>query len=522
MKTVDAKTMRELDQRTMREFEVPGALLMERAGIGVADAVQRAARASRSGRPLVQFFAGRGNNGGDAFAAARLLAGQELDLQVFLAGEIESLHGDALEHFLKMKAAGIPFEELAETEDWADLQGCLSSAGDILVDGLLGTGITGPARGLPAAAIQVINRFADYGEVIAIDVPSGLDADTGNADGDVVAADLTLTMGLPKQGLLQPQAIPYTGSVEVIDIGIPDSLTADLASDIELITAQDVHRLLPRRARDAHKGSFGHVLLIGGSPGLTGAMTLAVKAACRSGAGLVSALVPAPLMPVLAGAVPEAMVHAGSTSPEGGLSRDALAPLYRRLDSFDAILIGPGLGLDKAAAGLFQALLTRVTCPVIIDADALNLASSHLAMLTASRAPFIFTPHPGELARLLGSKPERIQADRFAAARQAVERLHGIIVLKGAGTLVAAPDRPLYVNLTGNPGMACGGMGDALAGLITGFIGQGIDACDAACAGVFLHGRAADSMVNYISQTSLTAGDVLNELPHTMRDVLCR
>jgi len=522
MITVDADTMRELDRRTMRESDIPGTVLMERAGMAVAGTIQRLARATRSGRPLVQFFAGRGNNGGDAFAAARLLAGQDLDLQVFLAGEVEALHGDALEHFHKMKAAGVPCEELPETEDWEDLRFEPQAAGDILVDGLLGTGISGPARGLPAAAIQVINRFAEYGDVLAIDVPSGLDANTGQAEGDAVAADVTVTMGLPKTGLVMPAAVAFTGSIEVADIGIPEALTDGLSSDVELITARDVRRVLPRRARDAHKGAFGRVLLIGGSAGLSGAMTLATRAACRSGAGLVSALVPEALMPVVAGAAPEAMVHAGRTGSDGGMANDALAPLYRALDSFDAILIGPGLGRDAGAAGLFQALLTRVTCPVVIDADALDIASSHLAMLKASRAPFIFTPHPGEAARLLKTKPEAVQADRFGSARRAAESLGGVTVLKGAGTIVAAPGRPLYVNLTGNPGMACGGMGDVLAGLVTGFIAQGLDACDAACAAVYLHGRAADTMTSYVSQTALTAGDIVAELPHTMRDVLSR
>ena len=354
MKAITTAEMQELDRRTMREFEVPGEVLMDRAGMGVAEVVRRVAQTARMGHPLVQLFAGRGNNGGDAFVAARYLKELDFDVQVFLAGEVASLRGDALEHLMKMKAAGVALQELPETEDWADLYDDPQACGDILVDGLLGTGIRGPARGLAAAAIQVINRFAEFAHIVAIDAPSGLDTDTGAAEGDVVTADITATMGLPKIGLVQPAAIEYVGSLDVIDIGIPSELWAGITAPIEAITGFDIRPLLPRRRRTSHKGVFGHVLLIGGTPGYTGAMSLAAMAATRSGAGLVSVLTPASLVPIIADIVPEAMVHAGRTGPTGALTADALEHWGKPLSMFSAILVGPGMGNSEDTRAIVE------------------------------------------------------------------------------------------------------------------------------------------------------------------------
>ncbi len=522
MKVVTTAEMQELDRRTIREFEIPGETLMDRAGMGVAEVVRRVVQTARLGRPLVQLFAGRGNNGGDAFVAARYLKELDYDIQVFLAGEVSSLRGDALEHLMKLKATGVQVQELPEPEDWADLYDDPQACGDILVDGLLGTGATGPARGLAAAAIQVINRFSELAHVISIDAPSGMNTDTGAVEGDVVAADITATMALPKIGLVQPIAIHAVGALEVIDIGIPAELHAGIRSSVEFIAGHDIHQLLPRRVRTAHKGDFGHVLLIGGAPGYTGAMSLAAMAACRSGAGLVSVLVPDSLAPVVAQIAPEAMVHAGRTGPDGALAADAVRDCSLNLTGFDAVLVGPGMGDTPATLAIVESVCAMATCPIVLDADALNVLARNPVALQPAAGRCIVTPHPAELSRLLHTDTAAIQADRFDAARRAAKAFGVVTVLKGAGTVVCAPDGVPHVNLTGNPGMARGGMGDVLAGLMTGLVGQGLAPFDAARAAVYIHGRAGDNVALYSSQAGMIAGDVIEELPNVFRDLVVR
>ncbi|MFH0954470.1 MAG: NAD(P)H-hydrate epimerase [Verrucomicrobiota bacterium] len=312
MKLVSAAQMRELDRRTIEELGTPADDLMDWAGQGVADVVRRMTEVAGFFSPHIHLFAGRGNNGGDAFAAARHLKDMGFSVEVWLAGAANEVQGDALKHLSRMKTAGIELRELPTKEDWEDARASRESA-DILVDGILGTGSAGPARGPAVGAIQYINALSQDALVVAIDIPSGLDADTGAAEGDVVRADVTATMGLPKLGLVEPAALDYVGCIEVIDIGIPDDFVAQVpaASDRELIYLPDLKPLFKRRPRASHKGNYGHVLLIGGARGYAGAIALAARAAMRSGAGLVTALVPSSVAGIVAGASLETMVHGG-------------------------------------------------------------------------------------------------------------------------------------------------------------------------------------------------------------------
>ncbi len=520
MKTVLASEMRELDRRTIEEFDVPGDVLMDRAGYGVADIANHLARCTGLGDPLIQLFAGRGNNGGDAFVAARYLKKMDFNVEVFFAGEVSAVRGDALKHLLQMRSDGITLRELPTLEDWEMLRATPRTAGDILIDGLLGTGITGPARGPVVGAIQVINTFARRSLVLAIDVPSGLNSDTGCADGDVVTADLTATMGMPKRGLVLPRALAVVGNVEVVDIGIPVELTGSLASPVELITIDDVASMLGgRRLRTSHKGSYGHVLLIGGAPGYSGAIAMAAMAAVRSGVGLVSVVTPEHVAPIVAGLVPEAMVHAGKSNADGSLAVDALQCLGGRLDGFGVALVGPGMTPHDDTSALVEQVLASSMETVILDADALNVIAAKPDLLKAPRKNVILTPHPGEMARLLGVDTAEVQNDRFDAATRAAERFGATTVLKGAGTVVSQQGRSLCVNLAGNPGMATGGMGDVLAGLMAGLAAQELTAFDAACAAAHIHGRAGDSVALLSSQTGMTATDVIQELPQVFRGI---
>lgn len=521
MKSVTSAKMRELDRRMISEFNVPGEMLMERAGAGVADIVLCMGRMSGYAKPSVHLFAGRGNNGGDAFVAARCLKEMDSDVEVWLAGSVDEVSGDSLKHLTKMKSAGVVLRELPTIEDWEELSVPYHGM-DIVVDGILGTGITGPARGPAAGAIKYINMLSERSLVVSIDVPSGLNSDTGIAEGGAVKADITATMGLPKTGLMEPSALDYVGTLEVIDLGLPNELVGSLEQGNELITSEDLRGVIVRRARNSHKGTFGHVLIIGGATGYSGAVALAAEAALRSGAGLVSLLVPGNIVPIIAGIVPEAMVHGAAETREGSLSAGCLKKWSRNLEDFSAVLVGPGMTKHRETRLLVGKILEERRGPLVIDADALNVFAKSASQFTGASCPLILTPHPGELARLMGCSTADIQADRFGKARAASENTGATVILKGAGTIVAGKGRPLNINMTGNPGMATGGMGDVLAGLVAGLAAQGLPPFDAARAGVYLHGRAADNVAWHSSQAGMTAGDVVDELPVAFRELTAR
>jgi NAD(P)H-hydrate epimerase len=523
MKPATASQMKELDRRTIEEFEVKGEVLMDRAGEGVASVVRRLAESSGFVGPFVHLVAGRGNNGGDAFCAARHLKDMGYAVEVWLAGLVSQVSGDAMIHLSRMKAAGIKPREMPALEDWQDavLHPCVA---EIVVDGVLGTGITGPARGPAAGAIEYINGQAEEALVVSIDVPSGLNADTGVCEGDAVMADVTATMGLPKLGMLASAALEHIGSLDVIDIGIPAELVEEVVGEtaIELIHPGDLRGLFPRRRRQSHKGDYGHVLVMGGAHGFAGAPALAARAALRSGAGLVTVLVPAGLQPVVAAMVPEAMVLGAPETQAGTLSSSLWTEWRNELDRFDALLLGPGMTRHQDTLALVRYLVRECPCPLVVDADALNVMEGQPDQFSKARKPVVLTPHPGEMGRLMSLDAEGVQADRIGTAKKCAERSRGVAVLKGAGTVVAQAGRPAQVNLAGNPGMAAGGMGDALGGLVAGLLAQGLEPFDAARAGVFLHGRAGDLAAWRRCQPCLTAGDLIEELPYAYRDVTLR
>lgn len=521
MKFVRSSEMRELDRRTIEEFHVPGTLLMERAGLGVANGVDRLSKLAGYLNPLVRLFAGHGNNGGDAFVAARHLKRRGLDVELWLATTADQVTGDAAHHLTKLSEAGITPVEMPDLQHW-ERAANESTAADILVDGLLGTGIEGPPREPEAAAIRFINAGSVEALVVAIDVPSGLDADTGETPGDTVMADLTLTMGLPKTGLGEFKALDYVGNLDVVDIGIPAQLLDQVDTQKELITPADLMGLFARRPRAAHKGTYGRILLIGGSLKYPGAIAMAAKAAVRSGAGLVTAIVPQSLATVIPCTAPEAIVQGVPETPEGTISSNILPTWRRLLADYDAVLIGPGMTSHDETRKIVMQTLRECSVPLVLDADAINVLVGRPGRIHHATCPVIITPHPGEMARLMGVEISTIQADRMFTALKVAATTDATIVLKGAGTVVAAPGHPPGINLTGNPGMATGGMGDALAGLLAGLLGQGLDPFDAARAAVYLHGRAGDLARWRTSQAGLIATDVIEELPYAFRDITLR
>lgn len=523
MKIVSTAQMREMDRRAMEDFNIKGEALMERAGSGVAMIVRRVAEIAGFMHPVIHLIAGRGQNGGDVFVAARNLKEQGFAVEVWIAGHKNQIAGDALIHFSRMKAAGIEAYEIPTLEDWQQVSAEPFYA-EIIVDGVLGTGLRGPARGPAAGAIQYIRERSQESLVVAIDLPSGLDGDTGQAVGPAVIADVTATIGLPKAGLLNQSAIDFAGSLDVVDIGLPAELMDEVTppDDLAFIHLTDLRPLFKRRRRSSHKGDYGHALVIGGSRRFTGAASLCARAALRCGAGLVTVLAPRSLQSAIACDTPELMVMPGAENDEGALAAENLDWIVQHAGEFSAVALGPGLTVCEDTRDLLAGVLRNIRVPLLLDADAINLCSTYPGLLSAVKAPLVLTPHPGECGRLLEITADDVQRDRLAAASAVVAKTGATVVLKGAGSLIAASGQTTQVNLNGNPGMATGGSGDVLTGIIGGLLAQGFNPFDACRAGVYLHGRAGDYAAWRRCQASVLAGDLIEEIPYALRDIALR
>jgi NAD(P)H-hydrate epimerase len=496
-----AAEMRALDRWTI-EHGTAGHVLMERAGTG-ATRVLRGMLPQAPGPVVV--VCGKGNNGGDGFVIARQLRRMRIPVEVWLVGRQAEVQGDAAGMLASWGSRRGAVHEIAASADVAALAARLPRA-TAVVDALFGTGLNAPVTGVPAEVIEAIN--AAGAPVLAVDISSGLSADTGRPLGTAVRATATATFGFPKVGQCLYPGVEHTGRLEVVDIGIPAEALAAVGPRCALLDAAEVGRLLPRRARDAHKGTFGHVLVVAGSRGKSGAALLAAEAAARSGAGLTTLAVPASLQSVVEGHVREAMTAALPHEPSGGELADLLAGRA-------AVVCGPGLGLTADTRALVAAIVRTCSAPLVLDADGLN-AVAGTDVLRERLAPTVITPHPGEMARLLETDTAAVQADRVAAARGLAERWDVVVVLKGARTVIAAPDGQVAISPTGNPGMASGGMGDALSGLLGALLSQRLRPFDAARLGVFAHGAAADAIAARRGEAGLLARDVIEELPPTL------
>jgi NAD(P)H-hydrate epimerase len=504
---VTASEMRALDRWTI-EHGTPGATLMERAGAGAARVLRERLRRPRG--PIV-VVCGRGNNGGDGFVIARHLRRAGTPVEVWLAARPEEVQGDAATMLARWRRGRGTVHELTTQAAVAALTRRLERAATV-VDALFGTGLNAPVRGTAAEAIAAIGRCG--APVLAVDIASGLSADTGLPLGAAVRATVTATFGFPKIGQLVYPGVDHTGLLAVVDIGIPPAAVAAVAPRGSLLEAHEVGRILPPRARDAHKGDFGHVLAIAGSRGKTGAALLAAQACGRAGAGLVTLAVPASLQAVLEAQVREAMTAALPDTGDGAAALADGNDLEALLRGRAAVVCGPGLGLAAETRALVAHVARRCSVPLVLDADALNaLAGTHV--LHERAGPTVLTPHPGEMARLLGTDVAAVQADRLAAARGFARAQRVVVVLKGARTIVASPDGGAAISPAGNPGMASGGTGDVLAGVIGALLAQGIDPFEAAALGVFAHGAAGDAVARRQGEVGLLAGDLLAELPAT-------
>jgi NAD(P)H-hydrate epimerase len=502
---------RELDRSVIGEGLVSGRELMRRAGRGIARKLERLCRLKGFSKKVL-FLAGKGNNGGDAFAAASSLYRAGGVPRVLLTAPPESLRNEALWHFRRLETLPVRVERLSAVES---LPGILEHfQGDVLVDGLLGTGFRPPLSSRLEALIQSINRSGLF--TAAIDVPSGLVPGAERPeDHPSVRADMTFTVGAVKHELLEPRAVDRTGRIEWVDIGYPRERMEDPGTPFKAFHGETLRYLLPRRRRNAHKGCFGHALIVGGARGMAGAPLLAARAALRSGGGRVTVAADAACRLAANAALPEIMT-ASLDAPVRG-APEALGAL---LEKFSSLCIGPGLGTSKWAARLFEAILaSRGSRPLVLDADALNLwARPETRPADRPVPPVVWTPHPGEAARLLQTSPAAVQSDRRKALGLLVERLGGVVVLKGAHTLVGDGESTT-VHLSGTPALAAPGMGDVLSGILVSLLGRGWDARSAADTAVALHGLAAEDLEDRTGPFGLLAGEIADHLPVFIRSL---
>ncbi len=492
--------MKAIDGYAIGTMGIDSCALMENAARAAAKEVWRLL-GRRPGR--VGVFCGAGNNGGDGVACARLLRERGCRVRAFLCGAREKLTADTAEMERRLMAAG------GVLEPFADDAAAYAQTCDVLVDALFGTGLSRAMTGAPAEAAALMNRCS--APVVACDIASGIQTDTGDVLGIAVRADVTVTFSMAKPGQLLPPGIEYTGRLVVADIGIPDEAKASQPAVGVLTEAADVRALLPTRPRCAHKGDFGKLLLLCGSRGMTGAAALAARAALRTGAGLVWLGVPASVYPILAAKLDEAMVFPLPDDGAGRLADAALSPIRERLEQCDACLIGPGLGRSASLDVLVRQIAGISRVPLVMDADGINALSGHIDVLRGAGCPIVLTPHDGEFVRLGGD----LGAGRFAAAQRLSEQTGAVVLLKGNRTVIAHGGQ-LRVNPTGNPGMATGGSGDVLSGVIVSLLGQGLSAFDAAWAGAWLHGAAGDLCAEQIGEYGMLPSDLVDMLPRLL------
>jgi NAD(P)H-hydrate epimerase len=512
MKVLTSRQMKEIDRKTIAEIGIPGIALMENAGIRVVEALTLRFPALRAERIVI--VAGKGNNGGDGLVVARHLWNNSARPVVLLLASKDDVRGDAAVNLNAVLNMDIPVTEITSPEDWSRHRKAFSRA-TVIVDAMFGTGLVKPLDGLYAQVVGGINASSAY--KISVDIPSGLSSDSSLIIGPCVKADLTVTLAAPKIAHVLPPAEEYIGELVVAPIGIPPSLFDDSGLKLEMVERQDIEPFLKKRKKDTHKGTFGHVLIVSGSLGKTGAAALAGRAALKMGAGLVTVATPASCLPMVARSMPELMTELLAETPEKTIAAEALPRVLELLMGKDALLLGPGISMNPSTSEFVMALLPRVRVPMVLDADALNIIAADSRVLGSLQAPAVLTPHPGEFARLLGLTNREVLANRLELAPVFARRYRVFVVLKGHRTLTACPDGRVFINPTGNPGMATGGSGDVLGGMIASQIAQEKDVRGAIVSAVYVHGLSGDLGADELGERALTAGDIIRFLPPALK-----
>lgn len=516
MRLVKASEIKEMDRLSIHEIGIPGAVLMENAARGASriflehfDPVEGA---------HVFIICGRGNNGGDGYVMARYLSHAGLNITVLVLSETDKISGDALTNLDIIKRIGIEIIAVPNHEVWAEISDSLGGC-DYIIDGILGTGLNSAVKGFYGSVIEDINKSGR--PITAIDIPSGLNADTGQVMGVAVKADLTVTFGFPKLGQLLFPGADLVGRLARVDIGIPKIVAERVNCQSRMIEPDDFNDLIYEGKEDIHKGTRGHLLVLAGSTGKTGAAALTALGALRAGAGLVTLGIPVSLNNILEAKVTEVMTEPLPETAEGSLSLNARERILALLEGKTALAIGPGLSTNPETSALVREIIAECGLPMVIDADGLNALAGEVDALKSLNDKKVLTPHPGEMGRLTGLTSADVQLDRVGVAVGFAEKHGCYLALKGARTLLAEPGGMIYLNPTGNPSLSSGGSGDVLTGLIAGFLARRWPVSKAALAGIYLHGLSADLLAEDMGKAGLLAGELLDVVPGLM-DSLAR
>lgn len=502
--------MKSIDRRAIKEYGIPGPVLMENAAAALMTSMERFFDGLEGVR--VGIVCGKGNNGGDGLALARRLRVCGIAVRVALLAPFSAVKGEAKTNLSILRKMDVEILQSAAQRGLSDVV----SWSDIIVDAMLGVGLASPLTGLYAQAVEMINLSGR--PVVAVDIPTGIDADTGAVMGAAIKADLTVTMAFLKRGLVLHPGAEHAGTVRVADLGIPTEVIDKEQIRMNLLNRDAVRGVISVRPVDAHKGDFGHLMVLAGSPGKAGAAVMAAKGALRSGSGLVSVAAPHGLVPIIQSQLAEAMCVPAGESIEGTLGIGAELELLKAMGRMSACVIGPGISTHYETVQTIRKIVQRLAVPAVIDADGLNALAGFTDMLRKVRTSLILTPHPGEMARLMGITADEVQKDRITIASTFAMKHRVTLVLKGAATVVATPHGWVFVNSTGNPGMATGGTGDVLSGMIGSFLAQGYSASQAACLGVYLHGLAGDLAAAEKGETGMIAGDLIEKIPDALKE----
>ncbi len=503
MKIVTGRTMASIDKISLEDRGIPGSVLMQNAGEAIAKDLLTCF-SNQLQYPII--LCGKGNNGGDGFVVAAYLASRGSFPTIILLCKSSDLKGDALHHFRRAQKQCVKVIEC--TDEASLVQAVNDTKSTFYIDALLGTGVKGAPRGLFAPAIEELNTFENRIPIVSIDIPSGVNSDTGEVKGEAVFADYVYTMGLPKVGHAVPPGLDHCKQLKVLDIGFPYDLLDDAGSEAFWLTPHQINRWLPKRGISAHKGTEGHLLVIAGSRNMPGAALMCANAAVQTGAGLVTLACPKSIHSIIAQQVWEKMTFPAAETEEGSFHPKAFEEIFQGDLPYTSVLIGPGLGRHPDTARFVNQVLDKIDLPILIDGDGLNAVS--IETLDKKSSPWIITPHPGEMAKLMGTNSSEIQKNRWNFAKKATESNDGVCVLKGPKTVISCKDNILYINPTGNPAMASGGMGDILSGIIAGLFTRGLSPLKAACCGSFIHGFAADLLVKETQAECIRATEVSN------------
>ncbi len=512
---VTAAEMQEMDRQTIATHAIAGLELMEAAGQGATRMLL--AQFADQTQDGVSIICGKGNNGGDGFVIARELAAKGIEVTVYLLAKTDAVKGDAETNLKRLATLKVPLIEVPDEVSFSKVKSNIARSG-LLVDAIFGTGLTSDVRGFFKIAIDFINSTGI--PVFAVDIPSGLNSDTGQPCGTTILAQGTATFALAKIGHYTYPGIEYTGKLDIIDIGIPDAIVEAVGPKQYLLNTERIGTYFQPRAAETHKGRTGHLLVIAGSTGKTGAAAMTAASAMRAGAGLVTLGVAESLNPAVEAQVLEVMTRPLPQSRQGILGDLALDEIQALTAGKTCLAIGPGIGQTAETRSLVEKVMRQIEIPMVIDADGLNNIAGQTRLLKKLKAPAVLTPHPGEMARLIETTPAAVQQNRLACARDFAINFGVHIVLKGAATVIAHPNGTAFINPTGNPGMASGGMGDVLTGVLAGFITQGFSPEAAAHAAVYLHGAAADTLAKTMGPIGYLAGEVMNAIPGEIKKIL--